>query len=142
MPLEDAGATVAHPAGWTRMPVYGSPPMVMFTKCDPQTAEGCLVLGEMTLMGPSPGDLADATDVRERQASGAAMAGLYQATERFWEGPHSNHIGKIVKRGRMQIRTNAGGYECMLTATPDLFQTQVGQWREFCASLDVPATTD
>ena len=152
VPIEDSGASVVHPAGWTGMPVSGIPPVVMFNLCDSAVRDGCLVRGEMTLSAPRADDTLDSVEARLAAAQVSRQpgqpearrikSGAHDAVETFWEGPHSNHISQVVKRGFIQIRTDTGWYECMLTAAPDLFPTQVDQWREFCASLDVTATTD
>lgn len=151
MPIEASGATVEHPAGWMLLPASGSPPVVMFNLCDPAMTDGCLVRGEMVLSAPNPevpeasleARLASAKANPQLQPGSAEIqSGRYGAVETFWQGPHSSHSSKIVKRGSMQIQTPAGWYDCMLTADPALFETQVGQWRRFCASLDATAATD
>jgi hypothetical protein len=123
----------------------------MFNLCDPAMTDGCLVLGEMVISSPNPGGSQASLEARLASAkanqqllpgSAAIQSGRYDAVETFWQGSHSSHISKIVKRGSMQIQTPAGWYDCVLTADPALFETQVGQWRRFCASLDATAATD
>ena len=40
----------------------------------------------------------------------------------------------------MHIQTTLGWYDCTLTTDPERFQTQIEQWRRFCASLDAADT--
>lgn len=147
VPVETSGASVEHPLGWTHMPASGSPPMVMFTLCDPAVVDGCVVRGEMMLTAPNPGaeslSLKQVLEAAEAQQTDDVLpprklrSGRHDAVETLWQGDHSSHIKKQVRRAGMQIGTPAGLYQCLLTADPDLFESQLGQWRRFCASLEL-----
>lgn len=146
VPIERTGASVLHPEGWQLMPAAGSPPVAMFSLCDPATTDGCLVRGEMHI-GPAPADASDTSlasylETASARHEGAlppprrVTSGRYQAAEVFVEA-ESAHTGRFVMANTL-IETPAGFYRCDLIARPDRVDALLDPWRTLCASLNVP----
>jgi len=144
VPLEDTGATVEHPNGWTLMPASGSPPVVMFHLCDPSLSDGCLVKGEMAMNAPNPDldapplepslDGAERTGAISQPMPRLTKSGDFVALETRWVNAESP-VRHASAGATMLIDTPQGRFSCSLMMEPGRVEGMLDTWRRFCASL-------